>query len=107
MKRALLLAAAVLCGCTGTFSDVAPTPPAAYAKLGHATGEACGTLLLGYPGYSFLPINLNERTRHAYEDAVASVPGATALVDVTIRERWFWWAIGSTRCTTIEGEAIK
>jgi hypothetical protein len=37
---------------------------------------------------------------------VASVPGATALIDVTMQEDWYWWFIGTARCVTVKGEAI-
>jgi hypothetical protein len=33
------------------------------------------------------------------------VEGANALVDVTLRERWYWWVLGSARVLEIEGEA--
>jgi hypothetical protein len=108
MRTLLLLgAAAMLCGCVGEFTTIAPAPPASYAKLGHAHGEACGAILLLDPEYNFIPVQLNGRTANAYRNAVDSVPGATGLVDVTINEHWFWWVVGSSRCTVVEGEAIK
>lgn len=50
---------------------------------------------------------LNSRVERAYAGAVQSVPGATGLVNVTMKENWFWWVLGSTRCVTITGEAIR
>jgi hypothetical protein len=108
MKKLLVPAvAALLCGCVGNFTMVAPAPPASYTKLGHAHGESCGALMVLATAYNFIPVQLTERTANAYSNAVASVPGATGLVDVTIHEHWFWWVLGSSRCTVIEGEAIK
>jgi hypothetical protein len=52
-------------------------------------------------------MGLNTRFHRAYDNAVASVPGATGLVDVTIEESWFWWVIGTARAVTITGEAIR
>ncbi len=52
-------------------------------------------------------MGLNSRVERAYADAVASVPGATALVNVTMQENWYWWFLGTTRCVTVSGEAIK
>jgi hypothetical protein len=50
---------------------------------------------------------LNGRIERAYNNAVASVPGATGLIDVTYKEDWYWWILGTARTVTITGEAIK
>ena len=76
-------------------------------RLGKATGKACGTLGIAGTAYYFIPILLNSRVDRAYRAAVASVPGATGLVDVELSEYWFWWVAATTRCTTITGEAIR
>ena len=86
---------------------VAPKPPQTYQQLGHASGSACGSLLLGPTLYNVIPVVLNDRAERAYRNAVSSVPTATALIDVTLQENWYWWILGSSRCVTIEGEAIK
>lgn len=99
-----LMAAA---GCASAYKTVLPTPPDNYQKLGVAKGEACGSMLIISTAYNFIPISLNERVENAYEKALASVPGATALMNVTMQENWYWWVIGSTKCVTITGEAIR
>jgi hypothetical protein len=81
--------------------------PENYLKLGKANGEACGSLLIGPTAYNFIPIMLNSRVERAYQKALESVPGSTSLVDVTLEEKWIWWLIGTTRCVTITGEAVK
>ena len=53
------------------------------------------------------PLGLNDRVQRAYDAAVANVSDATALVDVTVQENWFWWFIGTARCVTLTGEAVK
>lgn len=103
----LLLAGVFLMGCASGYTTIAPRLPEKFEKLGRAEGTACGTMLLGPTAYNFIPILLNERAERAYEDAVKNVPGATALANVTMREYWYWWVIGSTRCVTIKGEAIR
>jgi hypothetical protein len=50
---------------------------------------------------------MSSRVQRAYDDAVAGVPGASALVDVTMHEEWYWVVLGTLRCVTISGEAIK
>ncbi len=104
-----LIAAACLSAsaCSGGFSMVAPQPPPNYQVLGHASGSACGSLLLGPTMYNVIPLGLGGRAERAYQNAVASVPAATGLIDVTLQENWSWWILGSSRCVTIEGEAIK
>ncbi len=100
-------ASAALAACASGFTTVAPEPPQQYSRLGRATGSACGSLGILATAYYFVPIGINGRVENAYKNAVASVPGATGLVDVTIQEDWAWWLIGTSRCVTISGEAIK
>ena len=80
-----------------------------YEKLGKATGSATGSLVspLGGTAYYFIPIMLNGRIERAYNNAIASVPGATGHIDVTYKEDWYWWILGTARTVTITGEAIK
>ena len=108
-KRLLsvVAAGALLGGCASGFVNVAPTAPAQYAHLGPATGSACGSLGVLSTPYYVVPMGLNSRVERAYANAVASVPGATALLNVTVQENWYWWLIGTSRCVTITGEAIK
>jgi hypothetical protein len=103
----LLLVAALLMGCASGFTTIAPRLPEKFEKLGRDEGTACGTMLIGPTGFNFIPVLLNERAERAYDRAVKSVSGATALANVTMREYWYWWVIGSTRCVTIKGEAIR
>jgi hypothetical protein len=102
-----LVASAVLAGCASGFITVAPTPPQQFSRLGNATGTACGSLGILSTSTYFVPIGINSRVENAYNNAVASIPGATGLIDVTIQENWSWWFIGTSRCVTITGEAIK
>lgn len=107
-KVMLVLASiAVLSGCASGFTTMAPTPPQQYVRLGHAEGSACGSLGILSTSSNFIPMGLNSRVERAYNNALASVPGATALVDVTVKEDWTWWLIGTARCITVTGEAIK
>ena len=80
---------------------VGPRPPSAYSVVGPARGGACGVLLFG-----LIPINVNDRTRRAYEQAVANGNG-TALVDTEIRDRWYYLYIGEMLCTDVQGTAIR
>ena len=104
---ACLVVGACLTSCSGGFATIAPTPPAEYTRLGKAEGTACGTLFVIATAYNFIPIMLTSRVERAYANAVDSVQGATALIDVTLQEDWYWWVLGTTRCATIQGEAIK
>ena len=67
-----------------------------------------GDVIISYP-ISGIPYyeRLIERVERAYELAVASVPGATGLVNVVHQERWYWWGLASARCTRISGDAIR
>ncbi len=99
----------ILGGCVSHSKNIAPLPPQEYKNLGRVTGRACGALVSPLAGtaYYFVPVKLNSRIYRAYENALSQAPGATALIDVTMEESWYWWVFGTTRCVTITGEAIK
>ncbi|KAF0216394.1 MAG: hypothetical protein FD174_3684 [Geobacteraceae bacterium] len=113
----LMIAFMTATGCASAYKTVLPTPPDHYQKLGEAKGNACGSMIILAMPYNFIPIpvvelpffrgNLNERVANAYQNAIDSVPGATALLNVTMQENWYWWLLGSTKCVTITGEAIR
>lgn len=112
MKRiarlcAALLAAGQLAGCASTPFTIAPMPPAKYQVLGRAEGKACGALGFLATAYYVAPLGLNSRVERAYQEALASVPGATSLVNVNIVEDWQWLLLVTMRCTTITGDAVK
>jgi hypothetical protein len=102
-----LVAGGVLGGCASTAYNVAPLPPPTYQVLGKATGKTCGSLGVLGTAYYFIPMGLNSRVEGAYQEALKSVPGATSLINVEMKEDWFWWLIGTARCVTISGDAIK
>ncbi len=103
----LAISVVSMTGCASQFTMIAPLPPEKFAKLGPAEGTACGTMLIDGTVFNFIPVELNTRVERAYQNALESVPGATALVDVTMKEWWVCWYIGTTRCVTITGEAIR
>lgn len=86
--------AASLAGCASGFTTIRSMPPKKYEKLGHVSGKATGSLGILGTAYYFIPMGLNSRIDRAYDNALKSVPGATALTDVTFEESWFWWIIG-------------
>ena len=98
---------AVVTGCASGFTTIAPMPPQKYETLGHASGKATGSLGILGTAYYFIPMGLNDRVALAYDRALQSVPGATALIDVRYEESWYWWLIGTARNVTVSGEAIK
>jgi hypothetical protein len=106
-KLIFLLPILFLLGCTSGFKTIVPAPPANYEKMGKATGSATGFLGIGGSELRVIPIMLNSRVERAYNEALASVPGATGLIDITYQEDWFWWILGTARTVTITGEAIK
>ena len=107
VRLAPIFGAVLIAACASEPFNVAPRPPEKFEKLGAASGEACGSLLILATAYYFIPVQLNSRVERAYARAVESVPGATGLVNVTMKEDWFWWLIGTARCVTLTGEAIR
>ncbi len=104
---ALVVALGVLPGCAGVSTTIAPPTPARYEVLARAEGKACGSLGIFSTAYYFIPMVLNSRVERAYRRALASVPGATGLVNISFQEDWYWWVIGTARCVTISGDAIR
>jgi hypothetical protein len=103
----LFVFTSTLLGCSSGFKTIVPMPPEKYEKLGPAKGEGSGMLGVISTAYNFIPLGLNSRVESAYDEALKSVPGATALTDVTYQEDWYWLVIGTLRTVTITGEAIK
>lgn len=107
LSRAAPALLVLLGACSSAPINVSPLPPAKYQVLGKAEGTGCGSLGVLATAYYAIPMGLNGRVASAYQEAVASVPGATALINVSISENWFWWVLGTARCTTVHGDAIK
>jgi len=63
--------------------------------------QGTGILLFG-----FIPIRQNTRFERAYEKAVARVPGATRLTNVTIEESWYWAFILNGYKFRLDGTAV-
>lgn len=103
----MLACVLLLGGCASGLTTIAPQPPAQYENLGPATGKASGSIGVLGTATNFIPMGLNSRIYRAYDNAVASVPGATGLINVTLEESWFWWVIGTSRTVIISGEAIR
>lgn len=97
----------LVCGCSSGRTVITSTPSDNFQRLGQVEGKACGSLGIAGTAYYFIPMGLNSRYERAYNEAIAKAPGATSLIDVTLSEDWFWWIIGTARCVTITGEAIK
>ena len=96
-----------LAACSSTPVQVTSTPAEGYKSLGPAEGKACGSMLLLSTAYYFIPAGANSRVERAYQRALASKPGATGLINVTMQENWAWWLLGTARCVTIKGEAVQ
>ncbi|MBW2714407.1 MAG: META domain-containing protein [Deltaproteobacteria bacterium] len=101
-----LLVLCLVSSCASPWVAVAPRVPTEHEKLGPASAEVCGDLYLFTTPTQFIPHGWNERLEGAVEEAVASVPGATALADVTYQERWYWWVLASRRCVRISGDFL-
>ncbi len=97
----------VMSGCSSALISLTPRLPEGHAKLGRVSGRACGMLVPYAGAEQFLPIRVPSRIDRAYANAVASAPGATGLVDVTIQDDWMWPVVGLYICTNISGEAVR
>ena len=104
----VIAAASLFLGCVSPVVMVAPEPPERYEVLGDAEGKACGHLLLTYSSlYNVVPIGMNTKLERAHAAALASVPGATSLVNVIVSESYFTYLLGNAHCVKIQGQAIR
>ena len=103
----LLTFLTIFIGCSSGFKTIVGMSPENYVKLGPAKGEDSGAFGIFGAALNFIPMGLNSRVESAYDQALKSVPEATALTDVTYQESWTWYWIVTTRDVTITGEAIK
>ena len=71
------------------------------------SGTATGSHGAISTAYYVIPMGLNSRTQRAYLDAITKIPGTTSLINITYKEDWYWWLIGTARKVTISGEAIR
>ena len=99
--------ASLVAGCSSAFVPLTPKLPETPTTLGHATGRACGMVVPYAGAEQFLPIMVASRVDRAYDRALQSVSGATAIRDVTIQDDWLWPVVGFYICTTISGEAVR
>lgn len=97
----------IVSGCSSGRTVITTAPSDNYRRLGQVEGKACGSLGILSTAYYAIPMGLNGRYERAYSEALAKAPGATSLINVTLSEDWYWWVIGTARCATITGEAIK
>ncbi len=102
-----ILGLSILASCSSNTQTLYTTPPNKYEKLGKVTGTATGSHGVVSTAYYVIPMGLNSRTQRAYIDALMKAPGATSLTDITYKEDWYWWIIGTARKVTISGEAIR
>ncbi len=86
---------------------VSKAPQENFTKLGNVEGRACGSIFVISTAYNFIPIMLNSRVQRAYQEAMSKYPDAKTLINVTISEDWYWFVLGTARCTTLKGVAIK
>ena len=96
-----LAVALTLAGCVSAPVLVAPEPPKGYALGSRAKGSACGAIVMG-----FIPAGVNGRADRAYRQAVQK-GGGDGIVDVTIRDRWYWIYVGELLCTEVEGTSYR
>jgi hypothetical protein len=110
-RAALALSLLAPAACETGYVIIAPDVGAATKPLGPTEGSASSHLGVPWPVWApvfcFIPYGWDDRAPTAYREAVAGVPGATALADVTIQEDWIWWAVGTSRKLTVRGQAVK
>lgn len=98
----LLLASVTISGCSSVPLVIStPTPEQKYEVLGEGYGQATGIML-----FNIIPIRQNQRFVRAYNAAVQS-KGGDRLINLTIKEQWFWAYIMNGYITSVSGTVVK
>jgi hypothetical protein len=101
----LVFAAVAIGGCIHASGGIiASTTPmrGSYDVIGPAQGRVCMDALFGVIPFSRVP-----RTEAALKKAMASQPGADALVDVTVDSSWENYLVVTSNCIAVSGTAVK
>jgi len=92
-------------GCTTNSVKLSSTPlPKDYEVLGESSAKACG-FVVNFLAPVVFPVKWSMPYR-AYTYAV-NRKGGDALINVSIRESWYWCYVGNLYCTTVSGTVIK
>ena len=101
----LVLICATLIGCGHTpvwhSPSTVPLEANSYKVLGNAEGQDCLWALFG-----IIPVSNSNDTHQAIANAIASKPGADALVNVTADSFAQSYIIVTKICTRIDGTAV-
>lgn len=99
----MIVLVALASGCTGVpykMANVQPDP-ATYEVLGRASAKGRGFMVL-----NVIPVNQNNKIERAVEAAIQS-KGGDELIDVSVRESWFWAYVLNSYAVEVEGTVIK
>jgi len=105
MKKAIIVALLVVSmisiGCHSVPVRMGAKPGMEYEVVGEGYGKAGGFLLS-----DFLPLGHNDRFANAYDRACRD-GGGDDLINIEIRENWFWAYFGNGYTIRIKGDAIR
>ena len=73
-----------------------------YDVLGPTEASDCVVRLLG-----LIPVTSANRLRRAMGEAIQNVPGANAMINVTVEFYSQYWILWSNACTEVQGLAIR
>jgi len=91
----------LLSGCTSQPLKIPHITSTNYEVLGEGKAQATGIML-----FNIIPIKQNDRFIRAYNAAIKSKNG-DALIDIEIKEKWFWAYVLNGYKTEIKGTVIK
>lgn len=99
----VLLAAAVLAGCSGVPVALGTriSGPVPSGEARPIAAESCGFQLL-----LLIPIAINGRQERAYQDLEQQAAG-DFITDVEVQERWQYGFVGTIYCTKLQAKAIR
>ena len=97
----LAVGGAVLSGCASMPTRIGVQSGKNYDIIGKGEGSAGGFMLL-----QFIPIAHNSKLQRAYDEAVQS-RGGDDLINLVLKESWYWAYIGDGYRVHIEGDVIK
>jgi hypothetical protein len=97
-----LLLCLFLPGCTGTPVTFRSSADQNYdaSKGRMVTAGSCGFQLL-----LFIPINVNDRQKQAYEELLVQAGSDHYVTNIKVQEKWYYAFVGTVYCTEMEATA--
>ncbi|MGI6525038.1 MAG: hypothetical protein ACOX2O_07105 [Bdellovibrionota bacterium] len=89
-----------LCACSGVAHLSTPAAPQGRPVL------SCQASTSAFMLFNFAPIAYNDMLERAFNECAGSI-GASALTNISVREKWYWTPVGNGFITTVTAQGVR